>query len=343
MKIGVIVNGAYYPHKDMVATMEEQYLMVRAARDGGWSTVISGMHYLLDGSQTMQQVPLLARLHAEAGEMALGLGIFFLNLHNPVYVAETVATMDIITRGNLIFGIGLGYRETELDAFQIRKGQRVKRFEEVLTVVKQLLSGEEVTFDSDYCRLDGVRMNLRPVQRPHPPIWMAANGDKAVARAARLADTWYVNPHATLQTNRRHMALFHEALKKEGRPLPREVPCRREIFCAKTRQTAMEMAAPFLAQKYEAYTLWGQDKVMPEDEKLDQPFEALQQDRFIIGSPEDCYEQLRPYWEELGVNHFIFRTQFLDMPIAHTLQSMRLISSELLPELRKVKVAAPGA
>ncbi len=102
----------------------------------------------------------------------------------------------------------------------------------------------------------------------------------------------------------------------------------------------MEMAAPFIAKKYEAYTLWGQDKVMPDDEKLDQPFEALQQDRFIIGSPEDCYEQLRPYWEELGVNHFIFRTQFLDMPIAHTLQSMRLISGELLPELRKVKVPA---
>jgi len=74
-----------------------------------------------------------------------------------------------------------------------------------------------------------------------------------------------------------------------------------------------------------------------EGESLQQPFEELAKERFVIGSPEECYEQLRPYWEELGVTHFVFRTHFIGMPISHALHSMRMISGELLPALRKVQ------
>ena len=63
-------------------------------------------------------------------------------------------------------------------------------------------------------------------------------------------------------------------------------------------------------------------------------------DRFVIGTPEDCHGQLRPYWEELGVTTFVFRTHFIGMPIENALHSMKLISSELLPELRKASPIA---
>ncbi|NIP73063.1 MAG: LLM class flavin-dependent oxidoreductase, partial [Gammaproteobacteria bacterium] len=91
---------------------------------------------------------------------------------------------------------------------------------------------EAVSYESDWCRLDNVRMNLRPVQRPHPPLWFAANHDNAVRRAARLGDCWYINPHATLETNRRQMALYVAERRAAGLPLPTAVPCRKEIFCA---------------------------------------------------------------------------------------------------------------
>ena len=87
---------------------------------------------------------------------------------------------------------------------------------------------------------------------------------------------------------------------------------------------------------YAIYAKWGQDQVMPENETFDQAIEDLVKDRFILGSPEECYEQLRPYWEEFGVNHLIFRAHWVGMPLAHALSSMRLISRELLPELRKL-------
>ena len=74
---------------------------------------------------------------------------------------------------------------------------------------------------------------------------------------------------------------------------------------------------------------------MPGNETFSQPFDSLLRDRFVLGSPEECYEQLRPCWEELGANYMFFRTQWIGMPLAHSLSSMRLISDELLPALRR--------
>jgi len=76
---------------------------------------------------------------------------------------------------------------------------------------------------------------------------------------------------------------------------------------------------------------------MPSDETFNQPFDTLLQNRFILGSPEECYAQLRTYWEDLGVNHLIMRTHWAGMPLNIALDSMRLISEELLPEIKKVR------
>jgi len=66
-------------------------------------------------------------------------------------------------------------------------------------------------------------------------------------------------------------------------------------------------------------------------------------DRFILGSPEECYEQLRPYWEGAGVNYLLLRTHWTGLPLSAALQSMRLISDELLPALRRVSIASGGS
>jgi alkanesulfonate monooxygenase SsuD/methylene tetrahydromethanopterin reductase-like flavin-dependent oxidoreductase (luciferase family) len=337
MKVGIILNNMQRTDADMVSALDEQIAMVRLARDKGWDSFLASMHYLTGGQdQELQQVPLLARLQADAGHMTMGVAIFLLALHNPVYAAETLATLDIIARGNFVCGIGLGYRPEEFDAFGVDMKLKVRRFIENLDVMKRLWSGEAVTHESDTCKLNNIRMNLRPVQRPHPPLWLAANHDNAVQRAARLGDCWYINPHATLDTIRRQMGIYRDALKEAGKPFPRELPFRKEIICAPTRRQALEWAAKYLGEKYRIYVTWGQDKVMPEGERLDLPFEELAQGRFIIGDPQDCYEQLLPWKQQLGVTHVVFRTHFNGMPISETLQSMRLISDELLPALHQL-------
>ena len=337
MKLSLFLTNQQFLDTDMVGALDEQIAMVHHMRDNGWDTLLSGQHYLNEGNnQQLQIVPFLARLMAETGDMRVGLGILLLNLHNPVYTAETIASLDVISGGRLIFGVGLGYRDTEFDAFRVPRGQRVARFEEYLALVQRLWTEDAVTHESETCKLDNVRMNIRPVQRPRPPIWIAANNDRAVQRAARLSDAWLVNPHSQFETLRRHMTIYNEALKAAGKPAPDELPIIKEIYCARDRKTAMERAGPYLFGKYQNYARWGQDKAMPANESFDQEFEDLARGRFILGSPEECYEQLRPYWEEFGMNHLVVRTHWLGMPAELALESMEMLSKELLPELRKI-------
>lgn len=338
MKLGIFLTNQQHLDADMVSKLDDQIVMLHAARDRGWDSVMFGQHYLNEGNnQALQIVPLLARMAAESGDMQLGLGILLLNLHNPVYTAETIASLDIICRGNFIFGIGLGYRDVEFDAFGVRKGERVRKFEAYLDVVKRLMTEESVSYESPECTLDNVRMNIRPVQKPHPPVWIAANNDPAIKRAARLGDSWFINPHAAIDTIRRQVGVYNAELDRINKPAPSELPIVKEVFCAKDRATALELAGPYLEGKYRAYAQWGQDKVMPDkDEDFSQPFDQLSKGRFILGSPEECYEGLRPYWEEFGVNHLLIRTNWAGMPLYNSLSSMRLISDELLPELRKI-------
>ena len=336
MKVGLFLTNQQFLDTDMIAALDDQIAMVHHARDFGWDTLLSGQHYLNEGNnQQLQLVPFLARLIPEAGDMNIALGILLLNLHNPVYTAETVASLDIISRGKLIFGVGLGYRDVEFDAFAVPKGKRVARFEEYLELVQKLWTEDSVTHSSETCILNNIRMNVRPVQKPRPPIWLAANNDKAIKRAARMSDAWFVNPHSQLETIRRHMHIYNTELKDQENG-SKELPIMKEIFCAKDKKSAVELAGSYLFGKYQDYAKWGQDKVMPENESFDQELEDLIKGRFILGSPEECYEELRPYWEEFGMNHLIIRTHWVGMPRNLSLDSMELISKELIPELRKV-------
>ena len=336
MKVGIFLTSQHPPGSDIVAGLEGQYAMTRLARDRGWDAVVTGQHYLSEGVRQVQLIPLLGRLAAEAGEMTGVAGILLAGLHNPVEVAECIASLDAIWRGNFVFGIGLGYRDVEFDAFKVPRGQRVRRFEQCIEVVRRLWTEEKVTVDNDVCTLNGVTLTARPVQKPHPPIWVAANSDEAVRRAARIGDTWFINPHATTATIKGQMAHYRAELARVGKPFPRELPFFKEIFCAKDRASALEMAAPYLGEKYKTYANWGQDQVLPGKDSFRQPFEELLRDRFIIGSPEDCYEQLRPCWEEVGSNFLVLRTHWSGMPVSHSLSSMRLISDALIPALRKL-------
>ncbi|MCD9155080.1 LLM class flavin-dependent oxidoreductase [Aeromicrobium duanguangcaii] len=332
MKVGIFLTNQQQVGADQVVALDEQIDMLHAARDAGWDSVHAGQHYLSTTMSHIQPLPYLGRLAAEAGDMQVGIGILLLPLQNPVDVAENFASLDVVTRGRLIFGVGMGYREPEYEAFGVDPSTKVRRFTENLDIILRLWAGEEVTTDLPWCRLDGARLNLPPVQQPRPPVWMAANGDVAVRRAARLADAWMINPHAALPTVSRQVDLYRQEQRDAGRDDTQSLPLMREIFCAKDRRTAVERAAPYISQKYRAYAQWGQDQMMPEKESFAIPYEELAAERFIVGSPEDCIEALRP-WCRLGVDHLVLRTHWAGLPVEDALESIRLLATEVIPAL----------
>jgi alkanesulfonate monooxygenase SsuD/methylene tetrahydromethanopterin reductase-like flavin-dependent oxidoreductase (luciferase family) len=333
MRFGLILTNQHPPGEPMDRRFADTIEQVRLARDLGFDLITFGQHFLLNEFQAIQPAIAAARLAAEAGTMRVGITIYLLPLLNPVAVAEEAASLDVITGGRFIFGIGLGYREEEDNAFGLSAGERVPKLRAHLDVIEKLWAGEPVDFESPYCRLRGATMALRPIQQPCPPIWVAANNDRAVERAAEIGDTWVVNPHATLATIVRQMELYRAALGRQGKPFPDELPMMREICVAESREAAMRLARPSLEQKYRAYVAWGQQRALPSDDDMTQAFDELLRDRFIMGSPEECADEVQRCVSEVGANTMIFRVTWPGMPQEGVLRGLRLLAERVRPRI----------
>src|SRR2546427_11793937 len=92
--------------------------------------------------------------------------------------------------------------------------------------------------------LQGASVPTKPLQKPYPPIWIGANADPAVRRAARLGDCWYVNPHNRIDTIVRQVEVYKRALDACGKPFPRELPAPREVFVARSRAQTLRLWQP---------------------------------------------------------------------------------------------------
>ncbi len=156
VQIGLYLTNQHPVGSDMVEALRGQIRLLHHARERGWDSVWGAQHFLATIAMT-QPVPFLARLAAEAGEMRVGLGVLLLALANPLEVAETFASMDVVCGGRFTLGVGLGYREVESDAFGIASRERVRRLEENLRLVEALWAGRAVSADLPWCRLHARR------------------------------------------------------------------------------------------------------------------------------------------------------------------------------------------
>jgi len=333
MKLGLALSVQHPADDPQDLRFREHLEQVRLARAVGFQSVWASQHYLAQPYTYFQPLPTLARVAAEAEGMTLGTGCLLLPLHQPVDLAEQTATLDVISGGRLIVGVGLGYRDAENEAFGQEPRQRLRRFLEGLEALERLWTGEPVTVVGRHVSLRGVRISMRPLQRPRPPLWIAANSDAGIRRAARLGDTWLLNPHTTLPTLERQLALFRAERQAAGRPPAGEVPLTRELYVAPDHGAALAEAAPLLSGKYEAYRRWEQDRALPEGETFAGGFADLARDRFVVGDPGAVRDELARYRQRLGVTTMIVRLQWPGLDQARVLRAIRLLGEQVVPHL----------
>jgi alkanesulfonate monooxygenase SsuD/methylene tetrahydromethanopterin reductase-like flavin-dependent oxidoreductase (luciferase family) len=271
-------------------------------------------------------MPVLASIAEEAAPMTVGSGILLLPLLHPIEVAEQAATIDVISNGRFILGVGAGYGD-EFAAFGVERGTRGQRLEESVEIIKRLWAAPTVNFDGAHFHLDGVTPTLAPVQSPRPEIWLAASADVAVRRAARIADACFIGPHVTRETVARQIKLFGETRAEiAGAPPPTCMPLMREVFIAETHVRARRLAAPYLERAYrELYVQHGQHTVMPAgEEQFDIPFEALAENRFIVGDVDDARAEIERY-REIGVDYLVLHPPYFGVADDGVEECIRLL------------------
>jgi alkanesulfonate monooxygenase SsuD/methylene tetrahydromethanopterin reductase-like flavin-dependent oxidoreductase (luciferase family) len=167
-----------------------------------------------------------------------------------------------------------------------------------------------------------------------PPIWLGADSDAAVRRAARLGDAWFVPPHTRLDELERQTLLYRAARAEHGLPAAASTPVIKEVCVAASDEQALEVARPYLKDKYEAYVDWGRSDVLPPADTLRREFAELTAGgRFVLGSPEACAAILADHVDRLGVDHFVCRLQWPGMPRQQVLNSMRPVARDVWPAL----------
>ncbi|MBW4091382.1 MAG: LLM class flavin-dependent oxidoreductase [Proteobacteria bacterium] len=317
MKVGMFINTQFPEGDDVAARVPELVEQVRLARASGFASLLFPHHYLTAPLQMLQIGPMMAYLLPEAQGMTIGGNILLLPLLNPVHVAEEAATLDVLSGGNFVLGVGLGYRAGEFDAFGVSLKERAPRFAESIALMRRLWTEDKVTFQGRFYQVKDHGISLKPTRPGGPPVWVAGLVEAAVKRAARIGDAWLIANATTLGATEPLMAIYRAALAEAGRTVT-EFPIARECYVGATHATALEECRAALEYKYNSYAAWGM-----ESPTAHMSFEEMARDRFIIGDKVSVKEEIARWAEVLGVNHFVMRVQWPGLPQEKVLGSIR--------------------
>ena len=166
---------------------------------------------------TLDPIPLLTYAAALTSRIKLGTSVMLTMLRNPVLLAKSLASLDQLSQGRLVFGVGLGGYADMYPAFGMTRRGRTQRFEEGIELIKRLWTEDEVTFDGRFWQLDGQSINPRPRQIPHPPIWFGTRSNQALRRAVKMGDGWMGAGATTTQDFKKELTLVRQLLEEEGR------------------------------------------------------------------------------------------------------------------------------
>ena len=269
---------------------------------------------------------------AHTSTLNVGTSVILLPLHNPVHLAEDVITLDLVSKGRIILGVGLGYQEADFRAFEVPVRQRVGRFEEGLEIIRHCWRGEPFSFHGEYHQLENLHITPSPYQKPSPPLWIGASTLPGARRAGRMADGFVVGPSTNLPNTIELVETYRQAAARAGRePL---VALMRDAWVAETRAEAEEVYGPEVMTAYKYYWRNGLSEfrsILSEDKIT---LENLGPDRLILGEPDECVAEFRRWSDAVGADYFLLRLRHAHSggpPHGKIMEAIRLFGEEVIP------------
>jgi len=332
MQIGIHLTPFFSPSdRPSTQAIDEVVALAQRASQLGFAWISAPHHWAAHPSVWPQPFPLLARLAPETGSMRLMTLVILLPLLNAVETAESVATLDAISHGRLTLGVAIGYREAELEAVGLRRKDRVPKLEESLALMKQLWTGEEVTFAGRYAQVTKLRMGLTPVQTPHPPIVMGCQSARATARAARLTDGVFFGPQVGWEDIANLIATYRQARAAAGHPTPGVLGASRALLLGQDREDAARVGRAYLERTFANYRAWEMQEatMVPLALSFDRPLE----DWTVHGSTANCVETLLRAHEEMGLTDISLTMYNLPRELPARLEYLQQVSEEILKKV----------
>ena len=246
---------------------------------------------------------LLAAAAARTTKLKLGTGSYLLPIRHPVQMAEEVAVLDELSEGRVILGVGRGYQSGMFEVFQTPASEKRQRFEDALERMIGAWRGDAVGYDvaakdaKPGTRGEPIYLSPKPVQKPHPPVWVAAFGPKALEQAGRLGLPYLASPVETLLALEKNFALHRKAFERAGGAEPRATPIMRTVFVSRDETQLAKVREGLAKQSVQRST--------SAISSIRQSAGVSAEDWTIVGEPEEVQEKINMYRERLGLTHLI--------------------------------------
>ncbi|OGK94840.1 MAG: hypothetical protein A2X50_06850 [Candidatus Rokubacteria bacterium GWF2_70_14] len=323
LKIGFIPieGGHFYPE-----ALEE----VVRGEDLGFDSIWMEEHHSVQNHYWPSPLTVLAGFATRTSRVLLGTDILVAPFYHPARLAEDVAMLDVMSGGRFVLGIAIGYKPDEFALYGADLEKRGARFEEQLAVMKGLWTLDSLSFKGSYYQVEG-RLEPKPLQEPHPPLWIGGWGELTLRRAATLGDNWIPGPTAELPRLITGKKQFLDNRARAGLTAPTaEWPLTRDVIIADTDKEARELAERHIMVSYRKEYAGGWKHPFI-DAAIATDLDTVMQDRFLIGSPDRVIEALRPFVTQYGMTHLICRLFFPGMPHAHIMRELDLLAREVMP------------
>ena len=323
--------------------------VVEADRIGFDAAWLAEMHFVREFSVLPSPLVAMAAAAAQTTRIRLGTGVALLPLVEPIRAAEDAATLDIISGGRLEYGVGRGSIAEHFAGFGVPIRDRAERFDEALEVILQAWSDAPVNLRGRFFNYRNVQVVPKPLQRPHPPLRLAANSDESFERAA--AEGWrvFASPITAFSSDldRRYAEYWRARTASEGaRPPATDAGLLLPVHVAETGEQARAEARASLLSYIDVVTQTGLRSIIarggdPNDipplmeRNRSMSYEELLEELCAIGSPEEVAAKLASLRDRYGVGHFLTWCNAGGMiPHDQVLRSMRLLMERVAPALK---------
>jgi alkanesulfonate monooxygenase SsuD/methylene tetrahydromethanopterin reductase-like flavin-dependent oxidoreductase (luciferase family) len=320
---------------NMTRVINEIMAEAQMAEASGWDGCFISEHHQQADGYLPNPLLMASLVGMRTQRLTVGTSVLLLPLYHPVHVAEDCAMIDLATQGRLILGVGVGYQVPDFATFEVPIAERAARTAEALAILRHCWSGQRFSFSGKHFHYQDTLITPVPLQRPGPPVWMAAWSPAGLQRAARLADGWLADPVQSLPIVKGNAGRYRAAAAEAGRtPF---ICLMRDAVIANSMAEAEAASAPTMYThrfyfQYGAYVPdeYLQDVTRPEDLS----FAKAAKDRLIVGSAEDCLAQLQRWQAEIEPDYLIIRLRQPGGPTHQkTLEAIRAFGEQVIPKL----------
>jgi alkanesulfonate monooxygenase SsuD/methylene tetrahydromethanopterin reductase-like flavin-dependent oxidoreductase (luciferase family) len=281
---------------------------------------------------------------ARTQQLRIGTAVSLAPMYQPLRLAEEVALLDVLSGGRVNWGAGRGNDPVEFGVFGLDRESSYARFREHVDVVLRAWTDERLTYDGEFVHVQNVEVLPKPLQKPHPPVWVAATSPDAIAWAASVGHAILMDPHSSHVDIGRKLASYREALVAAGHSFAgRTTPIARLLAIAPTDAEARAVARRGAQWTVTSYANPARRAAVPgakaepfSTQPAVDPVERYVDQVIIHGSPARVVDELLRLQEEIGLNYL------LCAPLSH--QTFLLLTDEVLPAMARQgrALAAPG-